>query len=435
MPISNKVSKLVIAFSLLLLVFILLYFFGVFSKDSSDLSSSQNDINSFGIAILVDSSKSNEVLKQNIIQGAEIARNLINEQGGILGKEVKLHIRTISHSQSNITSVLSELVQKKSVSLILSTLSDLDNLPIISQIQHLPAIFVSLSDGQIITCKKEDPSKVYPNVWSFGLTQEMTLEPFLTFLSEKIGVQEKDLRVYYFSTSERQSRKTIEFVMDVSESLGFETVASVYVDYRVEDYFQQVREIFGKRPDLLFVAASEAGTIRFLKQASKLGVKSEMKVAGLDTFAEEKVYTLGADMDGVYTISRYSPFLDNNENNFFVEQWQKLNLKDSNNPTTMAASAYGSLIIAKEIFNKAKSTDIQIVTKHLENLDINLPQGRVIANPQNHSLMLPLYAIRYNGSKPEVVEYLGEVSHPQLQNCMSFVEQGEEQKPIRHFED
>lgn len=418
---SNKKATIIGGGVLAVLVLILLFWGGRSGKEEEkDVAQGPDSAKFFNIGVLAPLQGEYAVYGKSIKQGATVAARVINEQGGILGRPVKLHFKDTRSKPVHTREFAAELIKRSQVSLLIGTAGEQATLAAAEVANELRVPFIYATNGPLKTCRNTDLKRVSDYVWGTGLTLDMTVEPFLIYLADLLGREQKKFRIYYFSTDDLQSRELTDFVIDTAESLSFATIADEYVDYRIRDYFQRIRSIFSKHPDLLFVSTSPQGTPRFMTQAAKLGVSSEMAVAGLSSFEEERILSLAQATDDVFTVSRYSHLLDNPENKTFLAAWKKLFPGEGKNnlPTAVAAvGGYGSLMAARAAFTKAGSDLPARFKEAMNNLEVNLPQGQTVMSGLNHLFIQPLYAIKITGGNFEIVEYLGDVAHPSLDKC------------------
>ncbi|MCB0322825.1 MAG: ABC transporter substrate-binding protein [Bdellovibrionales bacterium] len=368
---------------------------------------------------------------ESIVRGATVAANMINAGKGILNRNVKLHVAD-TRSLPNLTAELAEeLIRREKVSLLIGTVDDEAALATAKVANAQKTPFVYLGNGGIKTCMSSDALKVSDYVWGVGLTEYMVTEPFLIYLADRLRRPETKFRIYYFGTDDAESRAESSFTIRTAESLGFETVAEEYVDIRIRDYFQRIRQIFNLAPDLLYVTTSRVGSPAFMEQAAKLGVKAEMVVAGSRPFEQEMVQPLGKALDGVYTVARYSTEIDSEENRAFLAEWRKYYPAPEEVPTGIAVGgAYTALRLAEAAFNRAGSLDPAAFREAMKELEISVPQGRVVMESENNALLQPLYAVHVEDGKYRIAEYLGDVSHPALEDCLAVATEGAPEAPL-----
>jgi len=116
---------------------------------------------------------------ENLERGARVAAAVINSQGGILGKELKLQVLDTRSSPSLTRELANELIQRAKVSLLIGTVSEEAALQAIDVATEHSTPFIYTGNGRVKTCRKNDLLKASEFVWGTGLTPQMKIEPFL----------------------------------------------------------------------------------------------------------------------------------------------------------------------------------------------------------------------------------------------------------------
>lgn len=354
---------------------------------------------------------------QSIVRGTTLAANRINEEGGVLGKKLRILTGDTRSDPALAAELTRDFITRAKVPLIIGTASEQSALSAAGAASEGKTPLIYLGNGYLKTCSAKDSQERDPYIFSTGFTEHMSVEPFLIYLADKLRQKESRFRIYYFGTDDDDALKDNVFAQQTAESLGFKTVAEEIVDGRITDYFRKIRAIFKKDPDVLLVTTSRRASPGFLQQVAKLGVKAEMAVAGIKPFEKELIAPLGGALDEFYTVSGYAEDIDTPENVSFLEAWKKLYPNEE--PSDIAvAGAYTAVLLAQAAFEKAGSSSTEAFLEAMKNLEVLAPQGRVSVNPHNNTLIKPLFATRFKNGRFVVDEYLGDVSHPSLEACV-----------------
>ena len=394
----------------------LLFFSG--KRSRSEDSAVKADPRFLNIAVFAPKQGPLAIFGESIERGAKTAEKVINDSGGIMRSPVKVHLLD-TRSQPKIAGQLAQnTVAAGGFALLVGTASDDETRAVINAAEPQKVPFIYILNGPLKTCQPDNPGKVSNLVWGMGATPLMTVEPLLIFLSDKIRQPEADLKTYYFTSDDQKTKQLADYVVNTAESLDFRTLKFDTIDERIHDFYQYIRRIFDARPDLLVVATSVRNAATLIQQVGKLNVRAEMSIAVFDGLEEEKTRIWDKYADGIYTVDRYAHTVENAENSAMLSAWETLYGKTGTAPTAAAAAAYGSLMIAKSAFEKAQSTDPMRFEQAMSDLDLRLPQGPVMVNSKNHLLSQPLYAVQIEQGKYRILEYLGDVSHPGLEDCL-----------------
>ena len=362
-------------------------------------------------------------LGKSALNGAKLAAKIINDEGGILGHKIELIIGD-TRSSTNIAAEITREFVNKNYKIIIGGLYQEETLSILENIKDSNLFY--LSDGTPLTCLKDDHLKLNNKIWGMGITPQMQTETFLISLSDKFRQAERNFNLYIYGNA--GGERLTDYLKEISKGLEFNLVGEDYVDVRISDLFQRVRQIFDYHPDLLVFITKEAGTNKFLSHSHKLSLRTEMTVATINSINQEQINKLGEDADGVWTTTTYSSEIQSDENKKFLEDWKSL-YKEESLPTAMAVKSYSTLKIIQEGLIKNASADISELEKGLKDIELKLPQGNVSVSSENHLLVQPLYLSQIEKGKHSKLELIGDVSHPAFEAC-AFPEKEKEQKVI-----
>ena len=383
--------------------------------------------NTFRILVVNDDNDESVPYGFAAYDGVEAAVQKLNEKGGILSRKVSLSSLSVGSTDSDASAIVAAALKKTPVQLLIDASREDVSVGVAKAAHAAKTPSFMLRDGSCRTGSGLPLDKISPFLWTMGLTRESEIEPFLTFLSEKRSKPESEFQVLFLSGDFSVDQETIDAVRKASESLTFKTSAALTYDVRVEDFYPVAREILGRLPDLVFIANRLRPNALFMEQATKLALNRDMALAGLHVFDEEWKEDYGKNIDGVYTMARYTSLLDNAENKemlSYLSRGKKPPEKGKEPkdalvvPTTPTTAAGWSAVLAfAQAANAANSIDIAAVSKKFEDLELKLPNGSAFFDMKNHILVQKMYALRVKGSKYEVIDLLGDAHHPELVGC------------------
>ena len=367
---------------------------------------------------------------ESIQRGAIVAASEINKLGGILGKQIRLEI-VDSESDPDLANQLAiELIDERKVRVLIGTVSDEEAAAVIEVAAAKKIPFFYPSDGPLKTCKTGEPSAVSDVVWSTGYTPEMVIEPLLIHLSEAFRQKESNFRFTYFGTQTESSSDLTADLKRTAQGLGFENSQSLLPDPRIDDFYDQIQGLFKLGADVLFVTVAQQRIMLFMEQASKLSVRKDMALAGLYGFSEENTRRMQATAEGVITATRYLNSLDTPANREFLTRWKASFPGDQSLPTAIGVGSYSAVILAAKGFAKAGSDTLDLFQSAMKGLEVDLPQGKIIVDAKNHTLIQPLYAVEVKQGAFVLREFLGEVSHPGVDECLPLVANVQQKKRV-----
>jgi len=355
---------------------------------------------------------------ESMEMGAKVAETVLNKRGGINGKTVEVVVVDTQSDPAVTAQRARELIERKHVNLLMGTGLSSSTLAAIPIATNANVPFIYSMDGEAKTCQPGKPNEVSKLVWGAGFTERMIVRPFLSFLVEKILPKHAKSKVYFLGGDYVFPRATNQYARSVAEAMGLKVVGEEYADVSTTDYTPVIRRIMKSRADLLLVTNPGSAAVTFMRQAQQLGLSDKMIVSGFATFAQEAVSGMGNASQGVYYANRYSDLIDSPVNAAFVAEFRNLYPNQPLLPgPTVAAGGYGALMVAAEAFQKAGSTDPAAFYKAMRGLEMDLPQGHVIVDPDNNIFQQPMYLLRVDKQKYIVLSDLGLQKHPGLEGC------------------
>jgi urea transport system substrate-binding protein len=348
-----------------------------------------------------------------IRDSAKLAAEEINANGGMGGKDVKLVFADGASDPATNTQRARELVGRDGAQFLIGTGSSAETLAVVPVASENKVPFIYSLDGEIKTCLPGDPTKVNPYVFASGPTPEMLLESFLPNVMEQSGNS-----VYFLGSDYVFPRSLTAVAKRIVEENDGTIVEEKYTPTDSTDYSAEISAILKAKPEILFLTLPGADGVTFVRQARQAGVFENMLVTGSATFDTENYSGFGKEADGVIVVNRYSELLETPENEPYVSAYKKA-YPDQTNPLgpTGAAGSYGSLLTLDAAVEEAGSTDAEDVIEALEGLSVDLPQGTVTVNPDNHMFDQPLYQMKIENDNYTVLEDLGVASHPGFDGC------------------
>lgn len=355
---------------------------------------------------------------ESMNMGVLIAEQVLNEQGGVLGRPVKVIVLDTQSDPAVAAQRAAELIEKDKVALLLGTGLSSETLAVIPVSTRAKVPFIYSMDGEVKTCAIGNPSQVSQLVWGAGFTERMIVGPFLDYLATSVLKKGTKSRIYFLGGDYVYPRITNQFARETAEKMGFRTAGEEYVDVATTDYSPVIRRILNSKADLLLVTNPGSAAATFMRQAKQLGLDKKVTISGFATFAQEAVGEMGTASEGVVYANRYTDLLPGDVNAAFVakfrEKYPDLPLLPG---PTVAGGGYGALMVAARAFNMAGSAEPSAFARAMSGLTLDLPQGQITVDSANNIFRQHMYLLRVAKQKYEVIVDLGMQTHPDLQGC------------------
>ncbi|AJY75616.1 substrate-binding protein [Paenibacillus beijingensis] len=347
-----------------------------------------------------------------IKMGALITEEMINKEGGIMGKPVKMVIEDDKSDPAVAAEKAKQLINKDKVQFLIGTGSSAETLAVVPVAEESKIPFIYSLDGECKTCSLNNKQEKAKYIFASGPTPEMLLDKFLPEMMNKFGKKVFFVGADYVFP---------HFMNDIAEKIviekGGEVVGSDYAPTDTTDYSPIINRIKKAEPDILFLTLPGTTGVTFVKQARQFGIFEKMAVTGSATFDTESYSAIGKISEGVYVVNRYSGLLENEANTNFIKAFKdKFNPKYPIGPTA-SSGTYGAVMALKAAVEKAGKTDADAVVAALEGLKLNLPQGEVEIDKENHIFKQHVYMMQINNGDYQIVQDLGMSNHPGFIGC------------------
>jgi branched-chain amino acid transport system substrate-binding protein len=278
----------------------------------------------------------------NFKKSIEMGMDLINQKGGVLGKQLKL---VIGDSKGD-PKESSTLAQKfTSDNRIVAQIGDFTSTCCLAaQPIYDQAGMVQLS-----------PTSSHPNFakgskYSFGIIGTQAGEgPFMAMMSQELGF--KKVAVLYINND--WGIVTDKYYSDSIKQKGINVVGREFYFDGEKDFTAVLTKLKDTNPDLLFIASMYNDGALINKQRVKLGWN--VPVLGPGSLFSPKLIELGGDsVEGLYTPVVFHPKSPKPEVQAYVAEFEK---RYGATPNMFAAVAFDAINILTDAIKRAGSTD------------------------------------------------------------------------------
>lgn len=331
---------------------------------------------------------------QQVRWGLELAAKEINASGGIAGRPVALLFEDEEANPAVAVQKAEKLFQVENVDFLTGTVNSGSTLAVAQLAERnkkLAATTVSFADS--ITTDKCSPNMFRVNARAGQ--QSAALAAWLAKDKPKA-------KVFYLGPDYEMGRSTVAAFKSNAEKTGAQTSGEVFAPLDSKDYTQYFGQIRAARPQVIYTSVAGNDTVRLLTQLQDFGLLGTVSVVGASgTVTSQNIGAIGAAADGFATGVGYSPQIDTPENKKFVAAFRDAYKTD---PDLYGADSYGLLFAYKAAVEKAGATDTDKVRDALAGLTWQTPQGAKTIRAGDHQAMQPMYVVRINGGKFEIVD-------------------------------
>ncbi len=327
---------------------------------------------------------------------AKLAIQEINDQGGLLGRKVRM----ITEDSRTDTKVGPErarkLIELDKVHLLAGTISSAMReavTPVATKSNRMLYLYPTFYEGGV--CNKL--------IFAFGEVPAQQIRPFLPWVMENFGK-----KVYIIGADYIWPRILNRHVKAVVAEQGGKILGEEYVPIPVSEFSSSITRIQRAAPDVIFSDLAGSAHLAFYKQLAATGFQGKIKIA-TPVVDETAVAGLGPAAEGIYSCFAYFDELKTPRNDAFKAAYRKIS-GGQESIGTIAESMYIGLHAWALAVKKAKTTKVDAVVKALESgISYDAPEGRVSVEGKTHHLTRTMHVGVVKNGKFEIVKSLPNV--------------------------
>ena len=287
-------------------------------------------------------------------QGYEVWQSMVNSNGGLLGRQVKLKVKDDSSNQNTIVSDYNALISQDKVDLLLGTFSSLLNLPASSVAEKNRMLYVEPAGGS-------------PDMFSRGykylfFAQQATADKQgLTYADwvKNLPEDQRPKTAAYPTLDDPFAAPNVEGIRKVLEAAGIKTVYRTTYAIDTKNFDSIVAAMRSKDPDVVVHGATFEDGVGLTRAMLKSGWTPKMFYeTSTPSFSGQYTKAVGEkNVQGVMYAVSYSPEADTPGNAEFVAQYTKM--FGSKIPPEDAADAYAAAQVMQAAVEAVGSIDDQ----------------------------------------------------------------------------
>lgn len=346
-------------------------------------SGSSEDSDTIKIGLVAD--KSGTSANTQALNSIKLAVSEINEDGGLLGKKVKV---VVADGQSD-----TQRYQEMGKKLILQDKVDVLFTAGTSACREALRPVAEKNKELYFYCNCYEGGVASRYMFCAGPVPEQTVDPLLQYCSENVGK-----KIYCLVADYNYGRVMVQWLKDKSKDYGTEIVGEEYVPLTVSQFSSSISKIQKSGADAVFLAMVGNNQASFFDQWANAGItdKTLMSLSNFCSYYEHKKVDAPA-LAGSLTATSYMEEFDTEASKEFVEKYRA---KYPEEPyiTANCSIAYNAVHVWAEAVKKAKSTKTEDVLKAIENdtIEFNGPGGHIKVEGKTHHLITDISLIKIN---------------------------------------
>lgn len=209
-------------------------------------------------------------------RGAELARIVQNQRGGILGKKINF-VNGDAVDPKTAVSEVERLCTVEKVSVILGSFSSSISLAASAKADQHKVVYWELGavGDQITQRKLKHVFRTCPTGSDLGRDQ---LRFAVDVLASKIGKTKASIRIASIYEDSAYGTACAEGIRDMAKKIGVNLVIDQSYNFKASDLSSLVMRVKATNPDVILESSYENDGILFFRQAEELGLKARIIV-------------------------------------------------------------------------------------------------------------------------------------------------------------
>jgi branched-chain amino acid transport system substrate-binding protein len=288
-------------------------------------------------------------------QGYEVWRDTVNEEGGLLDRQIELVIRDDASDQNTVVADYNALIQREDVDLLLGTFSSLLNLPASAAAERNRMLYIEPAGGA---------PEIFERDFQYGpfFTQQATADHQGDLFAEwvlDLPENERPQTVAYATLDDPFTLPVVDALRSTFEDAGIETVYDETYPVSTSNFDGITNAIRSENPDLLVNGSQFDDGIGFRRSLSKVNFEPKILFqTNAPSFGKQYSDGIGVEnTEGTFFAISHTPDAATPGNEEFVSRFDET---FGGEPAEDAADAYASGQVLQAAVEAVGSIDDQL---------------------------------------------------------------------------
>jgi branched-chain amino acid transport system substrate-binding protein len=310
------------------------------------------------------------------LQGVRLAAELINEDGGIDGKKIRV-VQADAPNPSAAQSAVKQLVTREGVKIIVGSTSSAISAVAAPTAERLGALFWETS-AIADSVTESGYTNVFRTITTASGQGSFAGEFVATELSDRLGVGTSDLRVALLYTDDEFGTSISNAERRALKEAGAQIVMDTsYTAASTKDFTSTILQMKNKQVDVVIQAGQLPDSLLFWRQARQQNLNLKAGVGTGSGYAEAGfAETLGQYSNGIFNVVPPTPQSINMDNQSesarklyerYVDAAKEHNYEETSN---MDWAFMGAWVLFHDVLPKAESTEVQDIVAAAQRVEI-----------------------------------------------------------------
>jgi branched-chain amino acid transport system substrate-binding protein len=333
-----------------------------------------------------------------VAQGAKIAEDAINAQGGVLGRKIQLVIEDNKSNPTEAAATVEKLISRDKVPVLMGAWSSTLTLAVMPKLMEyqVPMLVETSSSGKITT-------SCNPYIFRISPTSEMEAKAFAAQV-KKFGIKKAD----FLATNNDFGLGASQEFSKMLKGEGVQIGVQETMDPKATDFSAQLAKIKASGGDTLFVTTAVEQITLILKQAKEQQVKARIITTGGSNSPDQLIQQAGDAANGSFHLVFFTPWFPDAVKNpdiakRFVAEWNKRGHNVGG--LTEGFRGWDGVHTIVEAIKQAGKPDAKAITQALWNVKVKGINGDIAfvkqgpAGKESAQNVPSVYVVRIDGGK------------------------------------
>lgn len=309
-----------------------------------------------------------------VLQGARIAVDHINNNGGVLGgKKLQLMVEDNKSNPTESSNAAEKLIVRDKVPVLIGSWGSTFTLATLPKLMEykVPMVVETAGADKITTSGN-------PYVFRICPTNEMEARSFSRHI-EPLGIKKADILV----VNNDWGLGSSDSLQRIMKEKGLAVGKVLTMDHNAQDMTAQLSEIRASDADTLFIVTAVEQLTLVLKQAESLAVNHRIITLGGSQSPDQLIDHAGSAAEGTMHNVMFAPWIleassDPETAKFFVNEWNNRKLEKAG--LTESFRGFDAVRTVAAAIEKAGEADPEKIRKALWEVELTGLNGKIAFN-------------------------------------------------------
>jgi len=354
------------------------------SGGSDDAANSEGPIK---VGSILDETGPLNIYGEAMADATELAIKDINENGGVLGRQLDLVSYDAQSDNAKYTQYASQAAQKDQVAVLMGGVTSAAREAVRPIADRTETLYFYNEQYEGGVCDR--------NTFNTGVVPSQQLAALVPYAIENFGEN-----VYVIAADYNYGQISAEWVKQYAEEAGGSVVGTEFIPLESSDFGAVINNLQSTKPDVVVSLLVGGNHIAFYRQFASAGLSDAMKIVSPTFGLGNEQVVLSNEAEGITVAFPYLQEISADENETFLEQWYAEYGDDYPYVTDSAVAVWNGWHLWAKAANSADSIEREQVIETLESgTTFEGPGGTVTMDGPSHHVTQNITIAEANGAK------------------------------------